>query len=222
MKKHFYTIIFLTSLTFAVNAQTIGINTDGSNPDANSILHLNNDAASSLDSTLIRVENEKAANGTGIQIHNSGQSGTTAQWDIIVPGGSTDLRVKNSSNDYLTIQNDGDVGIGTTAPLSSFDIQGSLGYAISTITSATTLNNTHNVVLCNTGAYTVTLPDATLNTGKSYYIKNIDTDGDDITIDGNGAQTIDGSATYVLSNYQQTVRLISDGSNWFILHVAFN
>ena len=50
-----------------------------------------------------------------------------------------------------------------------------------------------------------------------YYIKNIDTDSDDITIDGNGAETIDGEATIVLFVYQDAIRIVSDGSNWHII-----
>ena len=89
---------------------------------------------------------------------------------------------------------------------------------VTTITSATTLDNTHNIVLSNTGPYTVTLPAAASNTGRVYSIKNIDSDCDDITIDGNSTETIDGSATYVLDSYNNVVRIISDGSNWFIIN----
>jgi uncharacterized protein (TIGR02145 family) len=92
-----------------------------------------------------------------------------------------------------------------------------MGLKVTTITAATTLNQTHNVVLCNTGPYTVTLPAAAANTGKVYYIKNIDAEGDDITIDGNGAETIDGNLNYYLHASKQIVRIISDGSNWHVL-----
>ena len=227
-------------------------------------MHLNNDAGSSLDSALLRIENEKAASGTGVQIENSGTA--SSKWDIIVPGSSTDLRIKGNGSDHVTIQNDGDVGIGTSSPTvtldvdgdaifnesgaakdfriesdanthqfyvdgtnneigvntstpaSTIDIQGSMGLKVNTITSATTLDQTHNVVLCNTGAYTVTLPPAASNTGRVYSIKNIDSDCDDITIDGNSTETIDGSETYVLDSYNNVVRIISDGSNWFIIN----
>lgn len=117
----------------------------------------------------------------------------------------------------ISVDNTQNVGIGTASPNSGLDVNTSMGLRITTINTATTLDNTHNVILCNTGPYTVTLPSATTNTGKVYYIKNIDANGDDITIDGNGAQTIDGATTHVLTNNQQAVRLISDGNNWFII-----
>ena len=220
-----YTLLGLT-LGIALNtqAQNVGINTDGSTPDSDAILHINNHSGSSSDSSVVRVENEQ--NGvndvTGVEIYNSG-TGVTAKWDVYIPAsGSTDLRIKNNGTDRITIQNDGDVGIGTTSPVSGLDVQSSMGYKVNTITSATTLDNTHNVVLCNTGPYTVTLPAAASNTGRVYYIKNDDVDGDVITIDGNASETINGSATYSLESYNHVVQIISDGTNWHVIEEANN
>lgn len=109
------------------------------------------------------------------------------------------------------------VGISTSSPTSMLDIQGGMGLKVNTITSATTLDNTHNVVFCNTGAYTVTLPTAGSVAGKTYYIKNIDTGSDDITIATNGAETIDGEASLVLYVYNDAIRIVSDGTNWRIV-----
>lgn len=116
-----------------------------------------------------------------------------------------------------------EIGVNTSTPASSLDVQGSLGLKVNTITTATTLNQTHNVVLCNTGPYTVTLPAAATNSGKVYYIKNIDTDGNDITIDANASETIDGALTFLLDPYKQAVRIISDGTtNWHVIEESSN
>jgi hypothetical protein len=219
MNKQFYIVAIFTSFAFVSQAQNIGVNTDGSDPDGDAILHIKNDGASGKDSSVVRIENEQngANDVTGLELFNSG-TGTTAKWDVYIPAsGSTDLRIKNNGTDRITIQNDGDVGIGTTSPVSTLDINGSVGYKVTTITSATTLDNTHNIILCNTGSYTVTLPPASSNTNRLYTIKNIDTDGDVITIDGNGSETIDGATTFNLVIYNQTITIASDGSNWFIV-----
>ena len=267
MKKSNYLIVLALGASTITFAQNVGINTDGSDPDSDAILHINNHSGSSADSSIIRIENEQngANDVTGVEIYNSG-TGATAKWDVYIPAsGSTDLRIKNNGTDRITIQNDGDVGIGnisptakldvdgsaifnesgadkdfriegdtdteifmvdasadavgisTTTPASGLDIQTSMGLNVTTITSATTLDQTHNVILCNTGPYTVTLPAAASNTGRVYYIKNIDAECDDITIDGNSTETIDGSETYVLTNYNNVVRIICDGTNWHIL-----
>lgn len=221
MKKIVLSIIITSSFYYS-QAQNVGINTDGSTPDSDALLHINNHSGSGKDSSVVRIENEQngANDVTGVEIYNSG-TGATAKWDVLIPAsGSTDLRISNNGTDRVTIQNDGDVGIGTTSPASGLDIQSSMGYKVNTITSATTLDNTYNVVLCNTGPYTVTLPAAASNTGRVYYILNIDTDGDDITIDGNASETINGSTTYALDSYTHVVQIISDGTNWHIIEEA--
>ncbi len=116
-----------------------------------------------------------------------------------------------------TIFANAQVGIGTTDPKSSLEVQGSMGYKVTTITSATTLTEDHHVVLCNNGPYTVTLPPAAANTGRVYRIKNIDAQSDVITIDGNGSETIDGALTYALQPYKHSITLISEGANWYII-----
>ena len=223
MKKSNYLIALTLGASTITFAQNVGITTDPStDSDANTILHLNDHSGSSLDSALLRIENEKSTTGAGVQIHNSGQATTTAQWDIIVPGSSTDLRIKGNGSDHVTFQNDGDVGIGTTSPNSGLDVQTSMGYSIRTIDAGTTLGGNDNVVLCDNGTpgdYTVTLPAAVPdNQGRVYYIKNIGNNV--ITIDGN-TTNIEGAATYELSTINHVVQIISDGTSWHIMDEAF-
>jgi len=117
----------------------------------------------------------------------------------------------------ITIDASQNVGLGTTSPVSTLDIQGSMGYKVSGITAATTLNATHNVLLCNNGPYTVTLPAANANTSRVYKIKNIDPQSDVITIDANASETIEGALTYALQPYKHAITIISDGANWHII-----
>jgi len=72
------------------------------------------------------------------------------------------------------------------------------------------------VILVNTsgGSLTVTLPPASDNEGNFFYIKDIDSGVNTVTIDGNGAETIDGAATLVLAAARGTALIFCDGSQW--------
>ena len=142
--------------------------------------------------------------------------------------GSAKFNKGNGDNDFqIEGQTDGSmfvvdasidmIGISTNSPTSTLDIQGSLTLKSNTLSAATTLDNTHNIVFCGSGAYTVTLPTAASVAGKTYYIKNINTNSDDINIDGFGTETIDGDLSLVLYVYNDAVRVVSDGTNWRIV-----
>ncbi|MDI6788881.1 MAG: hypothetical protein QME51_10960, partial [Planctomycetota bacterium] len=66
------------------------------------------------------------------------------------------------------------------------------------------------------GGVTASLPTAAGITGTVYVIKNSDA-AQTVTIDGNGAETIDGAATVALSAQYQFRMIISDGTNWKVI-----
>jgi hypothetical protein len=138
-------------------------------------------------------------------------------------GAAKDFRVESDVNTHMLYVDgtNNEIGVNTSTPASGLDIKTSMGLNVTTITSASTLNQTHNVVLCNTGPYTVTLPAASSNAGKVYYIKNISSSNIIITLDGNGTETIDGNLTYLLNLSKHALRIICDGSSWHILEEAY-
>lgn len=90
-----------------------------------------------------------------------------------------------------------------------------------TKTSDATLLTTETVVLADAsaGAITLTLPAASGVTPRTlYFIKKIDSAlANLVTIDGNGAETIDGSLTITLAHRGEGVVLQTDGTNWQVL-----
>jgi len=90
---------------------------------------------------------------------------------------------------------------------------------ISSVTAAHTANILEEIVLADAsgGAFSVTLPTASGKTGFIYRVKKTDASANAVTVDGNGAETIDGSATQSLSSQYEVVVVVSDGSNWWIL-----
>ena len=70
---------------------------------------------------------------------------------------------------------------------------------------------------CTSGAITFNLP-AAASAGDKFtvLICKIDSSSNDITIDGNSSETINGATTYTLDNQWDSVLLRCDGSNWHI------
>lgn len=107
------------------------------------------------------------------------------------------------------------VGVNTTTPKSSLEVNGSLSKKVTTITSNTTLDTSYNVIICDNGAsaITVTLPTASGILGRLYTIKK-GSSTSDITIVGNASETIDGAASIVMSDQMDALSIFSDGTNW--------
>ena len=90
---------------------------------------------------------------------------------------------------------------------------------VQTVTSATTLNSAHRVVLCDAsgGAFTVTLPAVASSIDQEYWIKKIDNSANAVTIDGISIETVDDQTTRILSMQYDAVHIVPDSTGWWIL-----
>jgi hypothetical protein len=82
-------------------------------------------------------------------------------------------------------------------------------------TTALTTDYTIGVDPTTTGA-TVNLPAASTVTGQIFVVKHLNSSANNVTIDANGSETIDGSLTLVLTAYNSAT-VQSTGSAWVIL-----
>lgn len=91
--------------------------------------------------------------------------------------------------------------------------------AITAKTTTYTADPADDVITCSTsgGAWTLTLPAAASNTGKTFYIKKTSSDVTALTIDGNASETIDGATTTTLNTQYEAILIQCDGSNWHVL-----
>jgi hypothetical protein len=80
-------------------------------------------------------------------------------------------------------------------------------------TAAYTAGTDDYMIECTANTFTVDLPTAVGITGKEYIVKN--TGAGVITVDANGAETIDGNTTFTLNQWD-TLPIMSNGTNWII------
>jgi len=101
---------------------------------------------------------------------------------------------------------------------STLHITGTMGYSVQAVSDNVTLSgNSYILANTSTGNITITLPSASSVAGRQYTIKKI-TASNNIALSGN----IDSSLTHVLSSGNtDSMKLISNGSQWWILSKSF-
>ena len=68
---------------------------------------------------------------------------------------------------------------------------------------------------------TVTLPAvADVQRGKRIIVKKSDVSVNAVTVDGNGAETVDGAANASLAGQYDFVEVVSDGAKWWVIAVG--
>jgi len=90
--------------------------------------------------------------------------------------------------------------------------------AIRTESSSYTIVDGDGTILVDTlsGNVTITMPSVLL--ANNYYnIKKIDTSGNKVIIVTPGSETIDGDAQVEITTQYESLQLITDGSNWFVI-----
>ncbi len=109
------------------------------------------------------------------------------------------------------------VGVATSSPNSTLEVGGSIGYKVVSKTSDYAAGN-EAIILADAGSgnVTISLPAASAVAGRTYTIKKTN-NGNNVIIDGNASETIDGAATKTLSAQYSKVTIVCDGSNWFVI-----
>lgn len=89
----------------------------------------------------------------------------------------------------------------------------------STKTSNYTITGTDVVIFADasSGNTTITLPAASSFSGYSFYVKRIDGSVNTCQVARSGGDTIDGATTFSLDTQYFSVRVVSNGSNWYII-----
>lgn len=112
------------------------------------------------------------------------------------------------------------VGIGTTSPNTTLDVRGSLAANTRSFSTTTETVQATDFALLFTGtsACTLTFPDATTCIGRIIHVKNTNTGTVPVlTIAAPATQKIDGQSTWLLDDPNESLNVVSNGSNWIVL-----
>lgn len=101
---------------------------------------------------------------------------------------------------------------------------GSSNNAVRAVTTTDTITTADDTITFSSsgGAYTITLPTASGNTGKIFYFKKTDSSTNIVTIDANGSETIDGALNVQSASIYDELAIQSNGTNWVTLNYAIN
>jgi hypothetical protein len=165
-----------------------------------------------------------------------GFDGSAASYFMGVKGGTVPLKFKTNGADRMTIQSDGNVGIGTTSIETALEVSGGVSLSSShekisaytdTSTAYTIPDATLNIRrLQLTGNATITLPAYATYTNKVYsltlFLKQDATGSRTVTFAGNGSDTIkwDSGVAPVISTTASKISIIqlmkpSDETVWY-------
>jgi len=163
--------------------------------------------------------------GRGAWVDTSGSISYSTGSDLVdhldVAGTAEEIQVGGVSTTYAAIGSD---GVFTTnnaiiAPAAFAAATASpVIYPTTSVTTTYAALNINDVILSDAtgGSFSVTLPLAA-ESFKKIIIKKIDVSGNTVTVDGNGAETIDGQLNYQLTLQYESITIISDGTQWFII-----
>ncbi|HYE91669.1 MAG TPA: hypothetical protein VEA38_11645 [Terriglobales bacterium] len=105
----------------------------------------------------------------------------------------------------------------TLAASKRLTLGGGITKRVSVIAASTTLDENHNVIICETGAgiVTLTLPAAASSTGVQYTVKR--EGANNCVLDPNGAETIDNLGTHTLGTDGSAIVVVCDGDEWHLV-----
>ena len=165
-----------------------------------------------------------------IELFNGGEEkiGTAEHQLKFIAGGSGstgNIAFFGGSTEVMRVETDGgNVGIGTNSPNSSLHLNGS--FAVKRTPVSGNASSSEEVIIGVTdtaAARTITLRSVDCVQGRIIIIKD-ESDGAGgyaITVDTQGAETIDGVDSYLIDTNYGYVKVYSDGSNWFVIGASF-
>ena len=167
------------------------------------------------------IEDGETPGSFGRIFHDSGTNQFRIETADVGGATSPDMVFLTDSIEAVRIlQSNQFVGVGTSGPTSTFDVNGSVSIATTVIAATpTALGASDNVALVDATAapVTITLPAIATVLGRMYRIKKTDASANAVTIDPAAAETIDGAATKVLATQFEETTIVANSTGWHII-----
>ncbi len=127
------------------------------------------------------------------------------------------LPIITNNVERVRVDTSGQVGIGTSSPTSTLQVNGSVAMNIVSKSANYTLTSSDYTVLCDASSagFTLTLPAASSCTGRIYRIIKIDETTNLLTF--STALRYSKNTSITTLNYNKTLTIQSDGTDWWIV-----
>jgi hypothetical protein len=207
-----------TGSIVATSKVQFNIQTDSTTTGANatvstvskSYIELTNGSLTSLDGVVAGGDGQRLVitNRTGSSISVNNETGATAANRILTGTGGA-----------ITVSNNASIELIYNTSNSRWMTVGSAGgnARVASISTSTVLTIINDVVLASaaSGAINVTLPAPA--SGKIITVKKTDSTANLVSILPSASETIDGTSLKAITGQYDSVQLVSDGTNWFII-----
>ena len=160
------------------------------------------------------VDNTHLAN-SGFTLSGDSGSETVELGDTLQVLGGSGAETSVTSDDTVTVTVKTDnTTIGVNAS-NELEVVGGLDKTVGTPGDGDTIDKDINLVTAGSGSVTVTLPAPSV--GKMVTIKKIDSGAGGVIVARNTADLIDGAISKMLYHRNESMTVVSDGDDWFII-----
>ena len=202
-------------MKFDASTNKLGINGVGT-PDES--LHVDGNIKVVGDDVRIKIDGD-ADSHPGLELYENG----TRKWIVYNDYTNDNLTFKTNSNTRMSIEQDGNVGIGTTSPAASLHVDGSYAGKASVISSYPHAASSTDYIILATGTASpvrkVTLPAISGQQGRIIIVKDAsgNAGSNGLEVDADGSETIDGSADKLINSNYGFLVLVCGASEWHVI-----